>query len=339
MEKRVCKKCIMPECHGHVEIGDDGICSLCKRNIEIEDEANALGTSVSKDKLLESLHRKIDKKRGKGKYDCAVAVSGGKDSIMSLYIVKNYLKLNPLAIFVDNGFSIPEMYDNIRNASRILGVDLIEYKAEDIINLFKVMLQMDKQIYFCRVCHLILDKHIKDLCIENDISMVFGGYTKGQSYLAQDELFWIYKISDKNTIEFMEGKPEYEDLLELFKSPMMYAAKHYRHIEEISPFKYYDYDEKNIIELLQKELSFKLPSHSWPKNSTNCLFNYMSQYMGRKQFGYTQHETELSGLIRSGEMTRERALELINTPITKKDLYDVLDKLELDHEIIDSMED
>lgn len=331
---RICKKCIMPECKGHVELDEDGICSLCKRDVDIKKETDEIVDSISQEKMLESLYRKIEKRKGQGKYDCAVAVSGGKDSIMSLYIVKKKLKLNPLAIFVDNGFSIPEMYDNIRNAARILDVDLIEYHADDIFDLFKEILTEDIQIYYCRVCHLILEKHIKDVCKENGIRMVFGGYTKGQSYLAQDELFWIYKISDENTIKFMEGKKKYEDLVPLFKSPMMYAMKNYRDIEEISPFKYFDYDEKAIISLLKKELLFKLPSHSWPQDSTNCLFNYMSQYMGRKQFGYTQHETELSGLIRSNEMTRDRALELINTPITDEDLFNVLDKLGLGHDIL-----
>lgn len=45
--------------------------------------------------------KKINRSIGndKERYDCAIGVSGAKDSIMTLYIAKKELKLNPLAIF------------------------------------------------------------------------------------------------------------------------------------------------------------------------------------------------------------------------------------------------
>ena len=59
------------------------------------------------------------------------------------------------------------------------------------------------------------------------------------------------------------------------------------------------------------------------------MFNYVSQYLARIHFGYSQHETEISTLVRNGEMIRERALELIETPITDGVLEDVLSRLGL----------
>ena len=80
---------------------------------------------------------------------------------------------------------------------------------------------------------------------------------------------------------------------------------------------------------MKEHYDFRLPSNSWPKDSTNCLFNYVSQYLARIHFGYSQHETEISALVRNGEMKRERALELINTPITNEILEDVLSRIGL----------
>ncbi len=73
------------------------------------------------------------------KYNCVVSVSGGKDSIMTLYVAKKILNLNVLAIFIDNGFALPEMYDNLNNATDILNVDMMIFKTSDMIDIFKKM--------------------------------------------------------------------------------------------------------------------------------------------------------------------------------------------------------
>lgn len=115
----------------------------------------------------------------------------------------------------------------------------------------------------------------------------------------------------------------------MFADPIKYSIKNYREIVQISSFKYLDYDEDRIIAEIHEKLGFRLPQHSWPVHSTNCSFNYVSQYLAVRQFGYSQHETEFSDLVRSGEMSRERAEELINTPITDDDLSVPLSQLGL----------
>lgn len=57
------------------------------------------------------------------KYDCAVSISGGKDSLMVLYIAKKILNLNPLGICIDNGFiREEELVNNIKNAADVLEI-------------------------------------------------------------------------------------------------------------------------------------------------------------------------------------------------------------------------
>ena len=48
-----------------------------------------------------------------------------------------------------------------------------------------------------------------------------------------------------------------------------------------------------------------------------------------RQFGFAQHESELSGQVRSGELTRERALDIIETPIETEDLIKPLSRLDM----------
>lgn len=325
-----CRECVMPEITGVIELNEDGVCHICSN-----DRGNAGNGGVSFDdkhaeEKLAIFRRKIEKMlRPDRTYDCAVAVSGGKDSIMTLYIAVKQLGLKPLAIFVDNGFALQEMYDNVRNATDILGVDLIIYKTSDIVEMFKIFLKSGKKIYYCRACHAVLDLAINRICRQNNINLVLGGYTKGQQYIKNTELFSIYDESDANAVEILSRDTRFSVLCDLFKNQNKYFHDHFGEINHLSPFKYVEWNEEKIIDVLKREMKFKLPERSWPDKSSNCTFNYVAQYLAMRQFGFAQHESELSGQVRSGELTRERALDIIETPIETEDLIKPLSRLDM----------
>lgn len=143
------------------------------------------------------------------------------------------------------------------------------------------------------------------------------------------ELFWIYEESDKNLVELVKDHPEFAYLAELYENQQAYFSKHYPSIVQMSPFKYVSWDEDEILAVIEKELGFKRTEGCWPHKSSNCTFNYVAQYLALKQFGYAQHESEQSHLVRAGEITRERALEILETPILDTDMEGPLAKLGL----------
>lgn len=313
-----CASCVMPEVTGRFDFKDNGICERCSAHTQITKSTNQY-------KGIEAFRKKIafyDK--GRSHYNCAVSVSGGKDSLMTLYIAKKKLGLNVLGIFVDNGFVPPEMYENIKNAADILDVDVITYKTSQIKQVFKLCLESQREFYYCRICHTLLDYYVRRICYQNNIDILLGGYTKGQQYITNSELFWIYNISDKNIKELIDREDVGSDLAKLFANPMIYLAEEYGNIVSLSPFKYIEWNENEILSILKKELRFKLPEESWPDKSSNCYFNYVAQLKSEIDFGYSQHDTEISDLIRSGEITRERGLEIIETPIYKHHLEKAL---------------
>lgn len=322
-----CKICVMPETVGKVILDEEGICNICRENEKVQLEQSSF-FDKSQEEKEEIFTKKINQYRSQEKYDCAVGISGGKDSVMTLYIAKEKLKLNPLAIFIDNGFMLPEMYDNVKNATDLLNVDLVIFKNNDIKKIFKLFVESGNHIYFCRVCHLLIDLTVKDICKRYGINLILGGYTKGQNFVGQKELFSIFDESDENTLKVLESSGEFNYLIDFFKSPQAYFAKNYGSINSLSPFKYMDYDEDEIIDFISQNFKFKLPKKSWPEKSTNCSFNFVSQYLARKEFGYSQHETELSTLVRAGEESREDALKVLNTPIEDEDLSENLDKIQ-----------
>ena len=46
-------------------------------------------------------------------------------------------------------------------------------------------------------------------------------------------------------------------------------------------------------------------------------------------YGYSQHEAEISTLVRNGELDRGRALEIIETPITRRHIDLALERIGL----------
>lgn len=312
-----CSRCVMPETQGHIQLDASGVCNLCAKHREAEAQpcrAPAEG--------MPELMARVDTLRGlsTGPYNALVALSGGKDSTMALYIAVKKLGLKPLAVFIDNGFCVEAMYRNVRNAADNLGVDLLVFKPRLIKDLFRHLLKTGSRVYFCRICNGLIDYYIRSIALQHGIPLILGGHTKGQEFLKGTELFWIYRASDAALLEAIKGIPEFVLVAEMFTSLALYFHRHFATLSLIAPFHYLDYEESDILATITAELGYALPETSWPEGSTNCLFNFVCQKLALEWFGYSQHEAEISTLVRSGEMTRQRALEIIETPITQRDL-------------------
>ena len=136
-EKKICRRCVLPENQQDIFLNDQGICNIC-----MEHESSK--SKLTNQKILETDFLKIlDKYRGKGKYDCLVMCSGGKDSTSALYFMKKRYKLNPLAFTFDHGFETEEALENIKNAVDILKVDFLFFKSDFIHEMVKEIISSD----------------------------------------------------------------------------------------------------------------------------------------------------------------------------------------------------
>ena len=78
---------------------------------------------------FEELCSKYRKSNGND-YDCAIAVSGGKDSHFQVYYMKEVMKMNPVLLAVENIDSTETGRKNIENLKRTFDCDLIKYKLD-----------------------------------------------------------------------------------------------------------------------------------------------------------------------------------------------------------------
>ena len=96
---RYCKKCTMPDTRPGITFDAEGVCSAC-RHYEHRKQ-------VDWDARFKEFQALCDKYRGcngPGGYDCAVAVSGGKDSHFQVYMLKEVMHMNPILFSVEDNF-------------------------------------------------------------------------------------------------------------------------------------------------------------------------------------------------------------------------------------------
>ena len=120
-----CKKCVMPDTRPGITFNNEGVCSACQsyeRRKEIDWEARY--------KELETICDKYRGMNGSGP-DCAIAVSGEKDSHYQVHIMKEEMGMNPILFTVEDNFTMTEAgKHNLRNISERFSCPIISCKPD-----------------------------------------------------------------------------------------------------------------------------------------------------------------------------------------------------------------
>ena len=113
---RYCKRCVMPDTRPGIQFNAEGICSACQAYENI--------VKVDWTKRFHELEELCSKYRGMNGsgYDCAIAVSGGKDSHFQVHLMKEVMGMNPILFSVEDNFTMTEAgKHNLRNISEEFG--------------------------------------------------------------------------------------------------------------------------------------------------------------------------------------------------------------------------
>jgi N-acetyl sugar amidotransferase len=116
----------MPETKPGISFDDRGVCNACQYH-----EAKSTVDWDARWAELEALAAAA-KKQAKGGYNCAVAVSGGKDSTFIALTARDRLGLTPLCICVEPCYPTARGQRNLRNLSR-LGFDIFSFQPNQRI--------------------------------------------------------------------------------------------------------------------------------------------------------------------------------------------------------------
>lgn len=303
----ICTRCIYDDTIPYITFDENGVCNYCNQT----DELNRIyPTGDEGMSYLKSLAEKIKKEQKNKKYDVVVGVSGGTDSSYMLYLTKEVLGLRPLAAHFDNTWNSKIAVENIKNVTEKLQIDLFTHVV-------------DNQEYN-DVFKSFLKASVPDIDTPSDISLATVHYLAcrkfGIKYIFEGHSFrtegisphgWFYM--DAKYIESVQKKFGTKKLKTL---PNLWMSKWLKWItidgiKKIRPLYYIDYDKEKTKAFLSDEYGWKYYGGHHMENRTAYFTN---NYWLPKKFGIDLRYCEYSALVRSGQWTRDHALEMIKQP-------------------------
>lgn len=299
---KICAKCVLDTTVHDIWFDERGKCKYCYIHDEMEQLHPLDG---SEDIRLKAIVKKI-KDSGKGKkYDCICGLSGGRDSTYTLYTAIK-LGLHPLAVNLDNGWGTPIADKNIQNACKILNVDLVSVKIDweeykDIQRAFVLAGVSDVDLPSDLGIYALLFSMAK----KHKVKYVLNGHsfrTEGTSPISWSYFDPLY-IKDVYN-KFGSGKKletlPTMSMMQLFKYTFING------IREVRVLEYMNYEKKKVDDLLSKELNWE---YYGGHHHENVFTHFIQSYYLPKKFNIDKRKTELSAMIRSGQTSKDKALQ------------------------------
>ena len=303
----ICKICIYDETIPAISFDAEGVCSYCRQYEQMQAE---YPTGAEGRKRLDAMVAEI-KKDGAGKpYDVVIGVSGGCDSSYMLHLAKREFGLRPLAVHFDNTWNSMIAVKNIRAMLDRLDIDLYTHVVDNS--------------EICDLMKSFLKASVPELDTPTDLALAATHYMAaekyGIKYIWEGHSFRTEGISPIGWF-YMDAK-YVQTIQKTFGSlpiktlPMMWLRKWFKWmlfdgIKKLRPLYYLDYDKANVKQFLSDEYGWQWYGGHHMENRTAYFVN---NYYLPEKFGIDLRCCEFSALVRSGQMSRDEALETIFQP-------------------------
>jgi len=322
---RRCNKCLLPETFPFIEYDERGICNYCNNYI-IKNNPKPL------DKLLELVE---PYRRKNSEYDCIVPYSGGRDSTHTLHIVKNVLKLNPIAFTYDWGMVNDLARRNIARVCGKMGVENIlvsadiKWKRENIrknilawlkkphLGLVPLFMAGDKYFYYYasqvkKQTGIKLNIWGINPLENTDFKVGFMGIPPDH------KKEHIYSLSLKRKAKLISGvgynfltNPAYLNRSVWDTLGSFFSRSVSKHTDYYHMYDYYRWDEKEIEKLVLEEYCWEKAidtQTTWRiGDGTAPFYNYIYYTVA----GFSEYDTFRSNQIREGMLSRDEGLKLV----------------------------
>lgn len=303
-EYQICSYCVMDTTDQYIIFDENGRCNHCK---DFERTLEKIKNQKSNTNYIDTLIKKVKSKRKN--YDCLVGISGGVDSCYTLYLCVKW-GLKPLVIHMDNGWNSEIAVSNIKKIVKKLGVDYISY-----------VLNWEE---FREIQKAFLKSSIVDLEMPTDIAIAASLYKtavkynikyiiSGGNYSAEGilPLTWGYHVL-KDIKLYKHIVKKYSDIkiktvpnIGLWKE---IYYKFFRGIKYLYPLNYIDYHKDEAREFLKKEFDWQ---DYGGKHHESRITGFWQSYVMPVKYNMDYRRATLSSQIVSGQITREKALKIL----------------------------
>lgn len=320
-EKRkyqICTKTVMDTSDTKITFNDQGISDHA-----LDFEKNVLPTYGNFEEREKDLYKIVEKikKGGKNKeYDCLLGLSGGLDSSYMLHFAIKELGLRPLVFHVDCGWNTDNSVHNINALIDSLKVDLytdvVDWEQMRKLQLvfFKSGLpniDIPQDHAYIAALHKYANKFkIKYILNGGNIA------TEG----VRNPLEFFYYGTDMVQLKYIIKKFG-EPKLNKLNFSSVYNHKIYmrfiKGVKVLKPLNYINFNKLKVTSLLQKLYGWKPHAQ---KHFESRFTRFYEGFWLPKRFGFDTRRVQLSSLILSGQMTRDKALEILESLALDEDM-------------------
>ena len=330
---RYCKKCVMPDTRPGITFNEEGICSAC--------QSYERRTQIDWDKRWKEFEEICDKYRGMNGdgYDCAIAVSGGKDSHYQVHLMKEVMGMNPILFSVEDNFKMTEAgKHNIQNISEEFGCNIISLKP-DIKAQKKIMRHtfekygqptwfIDRLIYTYPL--IMASKFNTPLLVYGEnVSYEYGGSDYEETYSARNQIN-NGAASDSADEELLAIGVDAKTL-SMLKPP---ASDEMQKLDPIY-ISYFQPWNSYSNYIFARSRGFHDLEHEWDRRHHVENFDQVDSraylvhpWMKYPKFGHASATDYAARFVRYGLMTREEAIEAVRLHDSRIDRKCVEDFIE-----------
>lgn len=318
-----CNRCIMDNCSDKtINFDKNGNCNYCNSAL-LRLPQEYFPTSEGERKL-DLIFQEMKERCKNDKYDCLVGLSGGVDSSYIIYLGSKF-GLRMLAVHIDDGLDNPIATANIDKIIDKSHTELhvIRPNKEEYADLLKTLFKASIPNLAIAQDNLIIHS-LQKYSEENNIKFMLDGSNfahesileRGNGVNACDSKF-ILKLQKKFG-ELELSKLEFTSLVDRY-----IRRNYFSRVKHIRPLNYIEYNLAGAIKELNEYCGFE---YYGGKHYESILTRFLQCYYLPEKFGREKRKSHLSSLIISGQLTREKALEIMKEPLYKSDELFLSDK-------------
>lgn len=307
INKKTCTRCIMDTSDPEIMFDNYGVCNHCHR-YDKELPKRVFHGDIAQAKLA-SIIDKIKSSGKKKEYDCIIGVSGGVDSTYVAYLTKE-LGLRALAVHFDNGWNSELAVSNIEKVLNGLNIDLYTYvidweEFKDLQISFLKASTPDGEIPTDHAINALLFKEAS----KRGIKYIINGMNFATESLAVR--MWAYGHSDLKYIKAIHKKFGVTSLKNYphFSFFNLFYWTFIKQIKVVSILNYVDYNKDNVMKIIQDKLGWV---YYGGKHYESVYTRFFQGYILPTKFNIDKRIGHLSDLIRSGQISRAKAIEELN---------------------------
>ncbi len=309
----------MPSTYPDIAFDTDGVCNHCLQYKKPE--------TLGEDLFVRKIHSRTG-----DQFDCVLGISGGKDSSYVAYLATKKFGLRALAVSYDFPFMVDLARENIKTVCHSLGLELLIVKSRnnleyDLLRNHLVSLAATGTTWGqCMFCHYGIEAILYETARSRRIPFILSGVTKSETWWNPGSRFGFLgrrlkqlPLSEQAIFALHQSRA-YLGLLDQrrqFPLPGNSALNVYarEHIpadgpETIRVFDYIEWDQDLIEKTLQEETGWRKP----PRALTwryDCILEPLLDFTYKREVGISSTGLYLCGLIRSGKIGREEAMQLL----------------------------